>query len=235
MPSPQPAFFHWSTGKDSALALWRMLQNPAYRIEHLLTTFNTHHDRVSMHGLRRSLFEAQMQRIGLPYSTVELPEQPDMVTYETALQEAVLAQKAQGRTLAGLGDIFLEDLRQYREKQHQAWGVQPVFPLWGEDSHKLLDEFWQGGFQAIVICTDAQKLDPSFCGRLLDEAFVRDLPTGVDPCGENGEFHTFCFAAPFFKSPVDFQMGEKVLKTYPAPAGSASATLGFWFCDLLPS
>lgn len=225
-------YFNWSTGKDSAMALHRLLHDENYDVQYLLTSVNATHNRVSMHGLRRELMERQIQNIGLPYGTIELPEQPDMAEYETRMKAVVSDLKNNGFEYTAFGDIFLEDLRAYREKQLSPFGIKTVFPLWKNDTRKLMYEFLESGFRAIVICIDADLLDVSFCGRIIDENFINDLPPNVDPCGENGEFHTFCFDGPIFKNPIPFEVGEKVYRTYPAPSAKEKE-MGFWFCDLL--
>jgi uncharacterized protein (TIGR00290 family) len=233
--TPLKTYFNWSTGKDAALALHYLLQDKSYHVAHLLTSINHHYDRVSMHGLRRTLFLDQMQALGLPFSTIELPEEPSMKEYESRMKEAVLTLTRQGFSHAAFGDIFLEDLKLYREKQLNAYHMKTVFPLWKKDSKNLIAEFINLGFKAILVCIDAGKLDRSFTGRLIDENFLRDLPADVDPCGENGEFHTFCFDGPIFKRPIAFEKGELTYREYNAPAsGQPDAKIGFWFCDLIP-
>ena len=223
-------FFNWSTGKDSAIALYHMLENRELSVEHLLTTINKHHDRVSMHGLRRELFLKQVDSIGLPYSTVELPEQPSMDEYNSLMEKEVGALKKQGFTDCGFGDIFLEDLRHYREKQLK--GIKCHFPLWKINTKDLYLEFVNLGFKAIVICINGEFLDASFVGRELDHKFLQDLPNNVDPCGENGEFHTFCYDGPIFSYPVAFEVGQKVLRQYKKPNGGINDTTDYWFVDL---
>lgn len=237
----QKTYFNWSTGKDSALALHYLLQDKKYNVEHLLTSINAYHDRVSMHGLRRELLVQQINALGITNSTIELPEQPSMPEYEGLMKEAVTGLQERGFVCAGFGDIFLEDLKQYREQQLAPYGIKAVFPLWKKDTKELLHEFINLGFKAILVCINSDLLDISFAGRIIDEAFINDLPPGVDPCGENGEFHTFCFDGPVFKQPIPFIIGEKTYREYKAPINakddSPSATqksdIGFWFCDLL--
>lgn len=229
----QKTYFNWSSGKDSALALYHLMNDPAYKIERLLTSVNAHHDRVSMHGLRRSLLEAQVEAIGLPCTTLELPETPSMGQYNQLMKEAMQKLKTDGFTVSAFGDIFLEDLRVYREEKLALHDIKAVFPLWKRDTTELIHEFLDLGFKTIVVTVDASKLDRSFAGRIVDENFLRDLPDGVDPCGENGEFHTFCFDGPIFSSPISFEIGETVYREYPAPTKDEKP-YGFWFCDLLP-
>ncbi len=223
-------YFNWSTGKDSALALHYLLQNKNYSVEYLLTCINAHYKRVSMHGLSTELLHQQLQAIGIPSGMVELPEHPTNIEYEKIMSEKVKQLKSEGFEYAAFGDIFLEDLRNYREQQLQVVNMKSVFPLWKTDTLQLINEFIDAGFKAIVVCTDAALLDSSFAGRMIDKKFINDLPDGIDPCGENGEFHTFCFDGPFFKYPIKFSMGETVLKEY----NTNETKTGFWFCDLLP-
>ncbi|WP_261990264.1 diphthine--ammonia ligase [Hymenobacter sp. BT188] len=231
---PVSALMNWSGGKDSALALYYALRAPSYQVSHLLTSINAHYQRVSMHGVRVALLEAQAQRIGLPLATLALPESPSMEEYERLMHDALAPLQAQGVSQAIFGDIYLEDLRAYREQQLARVGLGGVFPLWQRPVADLLREFLDLGFQAVVVCVNEQHLDASFCGRLLDADFLRDLPPGVDPCGENGEYHSFVFDAPYFSSPIPFVRGEIVRRTYPSPTpGTPEA--GFWYCDLLPA
>lgn len=224
----------WSGGKDSALALYHARRDPRRRVTQLLTNVNAHHERVSMHGVRTELLVAQAQRLGLPLRQLRLPESPAMADYEQALGTALAEAQAQGVAEVVYGDIFLEDLRAYREQQLARAGLRGHFPLWQRSSAELLTEFWALGFRAVVVCVSEQQLDASFCGRLLDADFVRDLPPDVDACGENGEYHSFVFDGPDFSSPVPLTLGERVRRAYPAP-GAEGAEMGFWFCDLLPA
>lgn len=236
------ALMSWSGGKDSALALHYALRDPRYRLTHLLTSVNAHYERVSMHGVRLALLEAQAARIELPLVQLRLPEMPSMAEYEQALMGVLGGLRAQGVAAAFYGDIFLADLRAYREAQLARVGLRGEFPLWQQNSVTVLCEFWALGFRAIVVCVNDRYLDASFCGRLLDEDFLRDLPPGVDPCGEHGEYHSFVFDAPYFSAPIAFTMGEVVRRTYAPSAGRAAGSAatdpfaaGFWYCDLLPA
>jgi uncharacterized protein (TIGR00290 family) len=215
--------FCWSGGKDSAMALHALREDGACRVTALLTTITETYDRISMHGVRRELLERQAQSLGLPLHPVSIPPQCINATYETRMREALEQHVARGVRSVAFGDIFLEDLRQYREKNLQQVGMQAIFPIWKRDTRELAREFVRLGFRAIAVCIDPRVLDPSFAGRELDASFFADLPPGVDPCGENGEFHTFVFDGPVFQSPISCRVGEKVMRD------------GFYFCDLLPA
>ncbi|MEM6687279.1 MAG: diphthine--ammonia ligase [Bacteroidota bacterium] len=238
----QKAYFNWSSGKDATLALYRILEQKEYKVTQLVTTVNKDYERVSMHGLREELLDQQVQRLQLPLKKVYFPAQVTMSDYDNAMRIAMQELVAQDFHYGIFGDIFLEDLRTYREEKLQEVGITGVFPLWKKNTTALLKEFIALGFKAITVCVNAKLLDKSFVGRILDEDFINDLPNTVDPCGENGEFHTFVFDGPLFSAPVDFTLGEKVLKTY-APSqneedacdSDASAwDTAFWYCDLLP-
>lgn len=243
----QPAVFNWSGGKDSALALYKVRQEGRYEVTRLLTTLSEPYQRISMHGVRAALLDQQAASLGLPCRKLFLPEMPTMEAYERLLAGALAELRAEGATVALFGDIFLEDLRRYREQQLAAAGWRAEFPLWGRPTAALIREFLDLGFQTITTCVNEKYLDRSFVGRIIDEQFLRDLPAGVDPCGENGEFHTFVFDGPLFRQPVKFEVGEVVYHKYapPEPAAApgepAGATnlapapfaTGFWYCDLV--
>lgn len=226
-------YFNWSTGKDSAMALYRLLNDGHFEVRQLLTVLNKQHNRVSMHGLRRELMEQQIASIGIPCTTIELPEQADMPAYEAAMKKGVQQMLAAGLNNTAFGDIFLEDLRKYREQQLAPYGITAHFPLWQKNTTALAHEFIQSGFKAVIVCCNAQLLPQSFAGRLFDADFLNDLPSNVDPCGENGEFHTFCFDGPLFKKPINFNIGETVYKSYTLNKETQEET-GFWFTDLIP-
>lgn len=235
---------NWSSGKDSCLALYHMLQDETYRVETLVTTLNDELERVSMHGLPKQLLFEQVKQLGLPLHTINLPGVVSMEQYGNIMKQHVSQLQQEGYTHSAFGDIFLEDLKQYREDQLRSQGIQAVFPLWGRDSKELILECIALGFKAITISVNDRILGKDFVGRVIDEAFVNDLPSGVDPSGENGEFHTFVFDGPIFKDPVSFSVGEKVLKDFSQSAGSKtddrspsddpSWDTAFWFCDLIP-
>jgi uncharacterized protein (TIGR00290 family) len=233
------SFMNWSGGKDSSLALHKILHSTTHEVGCLLTSMNAAYDRISMHGVRRELLHAQVQSIGIPLHTIELPEQPAMEEYQAKMRQAVDLLSDQMYTHAVFGDIFLEDLRLYREEQLRKAGIQCVFPLWKRDTKELASEFIETGFRAVVVCVNEQFLDKSFCGRIIDREFLADLPSNVDPCGENGEFHSFVFDGPIFRNKVPFQIGEMVHRKYTAPKKDSScdtsdepSQTGFYFCDL---
>lgn len=219
MINSEKAYLNWSSGKDSALSLYRTSKDTKFSVEKLITTISSEYRRVSMHGLREELLQKQAKSIGIPLEVIELPEMSSMSTYDCTMNQLMERLEIAGFRKAIFGDIFLEDLRRYRESKFKTTSIQPVFPLWKEDSRKLMNEFIELGFKAIVVCTNSTYLDDSFCGRVLDNSFVEDLPGNVDPCGENGEFHTFVYDGPIFKYPVSFDIGQKVRKTY-QPSGN---------------
>lgn len=230
------ALINWSGGKDSALALYHVLQNPTIEITHLLTSVNDAYGRVSMHGVREELLEQQTRAIGLPLVKLRLPETVGMEAHHQLMADTLKPLIQSGITHSVFGDIFLEDLRQHREERLRHVGLTGVFPLWKRPSLELLKEFWDKGFQTIVVSVNGDVLDKSFCGRVLDADFVNDLPPHVDLCGENGEFHTFVFAAPYFHQPIDFKIGETIDKTYHFTTTEGKAiTTTYFFTDLLPS
>ncbi|SFV30208.1 Dph6-related ATP pyrophosphatase [Thermoflavifilum thermophilum] len=231
----ESAFLNWSGGKDATMAYFLLSRSAQYQIRYLLTTFNEAYRRVSMHGVRESLLELQARALDLPLKKIWLPEQASMEIYNERMADALKSMAEEDIHTAVFGDIFLEDLRQYREKQLARVGMRAVFPLWQMDSRQLIEQFLQAGFRAIVVCVNAQKLDISFCGRLIDETFLQDLPPDVDPCGENGEYHSFVFDGPLFRFPVLFQKGEVVEKHF-SPSSNASSAWDtrYWYCDLIP-
>lgn len=237
--------FCWSGGKDSALALNRLLTDGRYEIVSLLTTCNEHFQRVSMHGVRLELLEAQAGAIGLPLEKVFTSQRSSNDEYESKMSAALMAHKARGVTSCVFGDIFLEDLRRWREENLARAGLRGIFPIWKVDSRELIREFIDLEFGSVICCVNDAYLDENAVGKNIDAAFIASLPATVDPCGENGEFHSFAFAGPIFKQPVKFTLGEKVYRpveqTHPSahptpvcPLPGARATKGFWFCDLLP-
>jgi uncharacterized protein (TIGR00290 family) len=221
MDEREAVLFCWSGGKDSAMALHVLLQDPLMRAAALLTTVTEGYDRISMHGVRRELLQQQAQSIGLPLHEVFIPQQCANSIYEARMEAALRVHLAQGVRKVGFGDIFLEDLRAYREKNLGRLGMTALFPIWKQGSRQLIQNFHADGFRSVAVCVDSKVLDRSFAGRELDRAFFEDLPSHVDWCGEQGEFHTFAFDGPIFREPVRFQIGERVERD------------GFVFCDLL--
>ena len=238
--SKTKAFMSWSGGKDAALSLHRVLQDKKYTVDCLLTNVNASVDRISMHGVRRELLKEQSKSIGIDLQTVELPDQPEMSIYEELMKAKISTLREQGYETALFGDIFLEDLRAYRENQLSAAGMQCAFPLWKIPTATLMKEFIQLGFKAIVVCVNSQLLSSDFCGRLIDESFIKDLPSDVDLCGENGEYHSFVFDGPLFKYPIDYKKGAVVQRSYPMPEATdglcplspQKQKYDFYFCDL---
>jgi uncharacterized protein (TIGR00290 family) len=233
------AFFNWSGGKDSALALYHAQKSGLYSIEKLLTNINGKHQRVSMHGVRENLLKQQAESIGLPLQKIILPEEPSMQEYEKQMKQNLLLLKKENFTHAVFGDIFLEDLKNYREQQLASIGLYAVFPIWKRDSVELINEFLDLGFKTILVCIKADMLPKEFAGRVIDREFLRDLPKNVDACGENGEFHTFVFDGPIFSKPIYFEKGEIVFKEYASPKTNndfqtSGSSIGFYFQDLIP-
>lgn len=233
------SFFNWSGGKDSALALYHALASGSDSIEKLVTNINGMHHRISMHGVRESLLEQQAEAIGIPLHKILLPEEPTMQEYERQMAEHVGQLKKEGFEQAVFGDIFLEDLKTYRERQLGLLGITAAFPIWKRDTADLIREFIDLGFRTILVCISAGCLPREFAGREIDRDFLTDLPAGIDPCGENGEFHSFVFDGPIFSKPVSFTKGEIVYREYAAPGNKETATdtpppAGFYFQELLP-
>lgn len=226
-------YFNWSSGKDSALALHYLQQDNEYNIDLLLSTINSTNDRVAMHGTQTELLKAQAEATGLKISLLELPEQPTMEEYNSIIKNEILRLKDLGYEYTGFGDIFLEDIRQYREEMLSPIGIKPVFPLWKKDTTALIHDFLKQGFRTVIVAVKAGLMGKEFLGRELTRDLLKKLPKEVDPCGENGEFHTFCFDGPIFQEPLKFTLGERVYKTYPNPdKSSKQEEIGFWFIDL---
>ena len=201
------AFFNWSGGKDSALALHKAQMSSQFQIEFLLTTLNKESDRISMHGVRAELLHQQAESLGIPLRTLQIPSSANMEAYDSIMSNAMEDAKAEGVTTAIYGDIFLEDLKNYREKKLAEVGLEAAFPIWKNPTRELIFKFIDLGFKTIVVAANGQKLDKSFVGEVIDRTFVEELPDDVDVCGENGEFHTFVFDGPNFKFPIAFELG----------------------------
>lgn len=229
------ALMNWSGGKDSALSLYHVLQQKEYDVRYLLTSVNDSFRRISMHGVREELLDQQAQQLGIELVKLRLPETVSMEEYQMRMAETMQPLIEEGVTHSIFGDIFLEDLRQHREERLAQIGMQGVFPLWKRPSLELLAEFWDLGFKTVVVSVNGSQLDTSFCGRVLDRDFVKELPKNVDPCGENGEFHTFVFEAPYFPKPIEFRPGETVEKTFPFKNSAGENLIStYFFTDLIP-
>jgi uncharacterized protein (TIGR00290 family) len=212
----------WSGGKDSCMALGELMQASTYEVAALITTITEDYDRISMHGTRRLLLEQQAASIGLRLHKVYIPKSATNEAYETRMAHALLVYRKLGIDTIGFGDLFLEDIRLYRERFLSRFDMKGIFPVWHRNTTEFIKDFIDLGFKAIVTCVNAELLDESYAGRLIDGEFLQSLPHGVDPCGENGEFHTFVFDGPLFRQPVKFRLGETVLRE------------SFWFRDLVP-
>lgn len=212
----------WSGGKDSCLALHEIRKQGKYSVAALLTTVTRDYDRISMHGVRRELLERQAGSLDLPLRQILISKGASNDEYEAKMAEAFAEYREKGIDTVVFGDLFLEDIRAYREQFLARNKMRGLFPVWKRDTRFFIREFIELGFKAVVTCIDSRILDQSFAGRLIDETFLSSLPAEVDPCGENGEFHTFVFDGPGFSTPVKFSLGETVLRE------------SFWFCDLLP-
>jgi uncharacterized protein (TIGR00290 family) len=212
----------WSSGKDSAWTLHVLRQDPAVEVVGLMTTVNVTHERVAMHSTRRRLLEAQARAVGLPLHVIPLPWPCSNEVYERAMREAIDAAVARGATHVAFGDLFLEDIRDYRIKQLAGTGLEPIFPIWQEPTAALARRMVAAGLDAVLTCVDPKKLPTSFAGRRFDHALLDALPDGVDPCGENGEFHTCVLAGPMFRERLRATVGEVVERD------------GFCFADVVP-
>jgi uncharacterized protein (TIGR00290 family) len=219
----EPILFCWSGGKDSAMALFTLLQQKEYTVSSLLTTVTEGYERISMHGVRGELLRQQAESIRVPLHEVRIPQQCVNPIYEARMEEALRAHYDKGVRKVAFGDIFLEDLRVYREKNLARIGMTAIFPIWKRDTRELIRLFHAQKFGAVAACIDSKVLDRRFAGRELDPSFFEELPAGVDPCGENGEFHTFVFDGPIFHSPVKIRTGEILERD------------SFIYCDLLPA
>lgn len=216
--------FAWSGGKDSAMALHKIQQEGCYEIAALLTTVTEDYDRISMHGVRRVLLEQQAESLGIPLEIVYLTKNSSNEEYDSRMRETLLQYKNKADVSSVcFGDIFLEDIREYRENNLSKAGMDGIFPLWKRNTTELAHEFMKKGFKSIITCIDSNAIDKKFAGRKFDEDFLNELPEKVDPCGENGEFHSFVYDGPIFQKPIAVETGEIVLRHE-----------RFYFCDLLP-
>jgi len=239
------ALFNWSGGKDSSICLHKVLEAGEYEVASLLTTVSEQYQRISQHGVRVDLLEKQAESIGIQLYKAMVPEWPTMESYNELMSQTLSLFKEEGLSASIFGDIFLEDLRKYREEQLAKVGFQGVFPLWKIPTDELAKEFISLGFKAVIVCVDEKYLDERFVGREFDASFLKDLPKGIDPCGENGEFHSFVYDGPIFSAPIQFKRGEVVNRKYQPRntdnedgeqhhSGTAPVPVtGFWYCDLI--
>ncbi|WP_316829461.1 ATP-binding protein [Pedobacter aquatilis] len=240
MKIKRQCIFNWSGGKDSTLALHYAMQDSSIEIKYLVTTVTEKYNRVSMHGVRESLLIKQAESIGIPLYQIRLPEMPDMKTYDDVMHLHLTKFKEEGITHSIFGDIFLKNLRTYRENKLKEAGLEAIFPLWKMNTTAIIKEFLNLNYNTIIVC--AQQNLKEICGKVINTSLISSLPPNIDPCGENGEFHTFAFEGPVFKQKIDFMTGELVFRTYAQPSDTASnqvdkdATqpeIGFWYIDLV--
>ena len=220
----EEVLFTWSGGKDSAMALHELQRAGGCRVASLLTTFTEGYDRVSMHGVRNELLDRQGRALSLPLEKLYITPNASNEQYRVKMADCLARWRERGISAVAFGDIFLEDLRAYREKNLAEAGMTALFPLWNQDTAELARRFVDLGFKAIVTCVDSEHLDGAFAGRAYDEQFLADLPPGVDPCGENGEFHSFVYDGPNFRRAVAIRRGRVVLREQ-----------RFHFCELTPA
>jgi len=213
----------WSGGKDSAMMLFELQKSKEYEIAALLTTVTETYERISMHGVRNSLLDRQAELLGLPLVKMYIPKKASNDIYEANMEKILHEYQKKGVDNMAFGDLFLQDIKDYREKNLGKLGMTGIFPLWKRDTSQLIREFIDLGFKAVICCVDPKQFNAKFTGRFIDKAFLRDLPPSVDPCGENGEFHSFVFDGPIFNKPVELSVGEVVLRD------------SFYFCDLIPA
>jgi uncharacterized protein (TIGR00290 family) len=218
----QRTLLSWSSGKDSAWSLHLLRRDPSIEVTALLTTFNSAADRVAMHAVRRELVEAQARRIALPLWSIDLPWPCSNMVYENLMRDIFRRALTEDISAVAFGDLFLQDIRDYRERQMEATGIKPLFPVWQIPTSELAEDLIRAGVKAKVTCIDSSKLDISYAGREYDREFLQSLPAGIDPCGENGEFHTFVYDAPVFTSAIKVEVGDMLERD------------GFVFADVLP-
>ena len=242
----EKAILNWSGGKDSSLCLFYVLKYRSFDIKYLFTSISEEYQRISMHGVRVALLEKQAKSLKIPLFKMMLPEVPSMTLYDQQMEKHMQNMAARGIRNSIFGDIFLEDLRIYREKQLTKVEMEGVFPLWKRSTTYLLNQFISLGFKAVVVCVNQKYLDQTFVGREIDKNFQRDLPKDVDPCGENGEFHSFVYDGPIFSYPIKWERGEIIFRKYEqqttdsikdddrdACNSEPNFDTGFWYCDLV--
>jgi uncharacterized protein (TIGR00290 family) len=223
-PDREAVVLSWSGGKDSCMAAYQLLASQKYEIAALLTTLTEDYDRISMHGVRRELLEQQSDSLGIALHQIKIPKDCSNQIYEARMREALEHFKAQGITKIAFGDLFLEEVKRYRDEHLAQAGMSGLYPIWMRDTAELVRTFIGLGFKAILACVDTQAIDASFAGREIDDELLRDLPASADPCGENGEYHSFVYAGPIFKRPIACRPGERVMRT-----------ARFNYCDILPA
>jgi len=234
------AIFCWSGGKDSAYCLHKVLSGKLYDIKYLLTTINGEFKRISMHGVQEALLDKQVEAIGIPLLKVRVYEGSND-EYEKQMEAVLLKAKAEGISEVIFGDIFLEDLRAYRENNLAKIDMKAIFPLWKKDTTLLINDFINQGFKSITCCINDGYLTEDWVGKEINESFIKQLPANVDPCGENGEYHSFCYDGPIFKNKIRFIGGERIYKAIDIKTNddctllSGITTKGFWFYDLIPN
>lgn len=220
----EKVLFSWSGGKDSAMALHQILAGHEYQVAALLTTVTEDYDRISMHGVRRVLLEGQAESLGIPLEKVLISKQSSNEEYETKMEQTLTKYKESGVKSVVFGDIFLEDLREYREKNLARLGMKGIFPIWKRNTTELMQSFIALGFRAVTVCVDTQVVDKQFVGRPIDQQFIADFPKTADVCGENGEYHSFVYDGPIFGRGISYTLGEAVLREN-----------RFYYCDLIPT
>jgi uncharacterized protein (TIGR00290 family) len=218
----KPVVMSWSGGKDSCMALHELMRGGAYRVEALLTTVTRDYDRISMHGVRTKLLERQAASLGVPLHQVFISKGASNAEYESRFEEALSGYKQRGIDTVAFGDLFLEDIKLWRDQYLARRGMAGLYPVWKRDTATAIRDFIAQGFRTVIVCVDPKQLDSRFAGRFIDEGLLSELPPSCDLCGENGEFHSFVFDGPIFREPVRFTRGEIVCRD------------GFWFCDLIP-
>ena len=216
----KPVLMSWSGGKDSCLALYEIQKSSDYRVAALLTTITREYDCISMHGVRRELLEKQAASLGLPLHPILISKGANNEEYETAMAQAFNEYHQNGIDSVVFGDLFLEEIKAYRDQFLARHEMKGLYPVWQRNTTSFIQKFIELGFKAVLSCVDSKTLDKSFAGKTIDDDFISSLPANVDPCGENGEFHTFVYDGPNFTQPVEFALGETILRE------------GFWFCDL---
>lgn len=231
--APIPVSLSWSGGKDSAYALYHLLQNPAYRVVRLHTTFGASTARVGMHGIREELIQAQADALDIPLDKIYYPASGDNQAYEKAIVGYLKELKSHGIFHLGYGDIFLEDLREYREAKLAKEGFQAIFPLWKRPTSQLAEEFIDSGFKTLICAANADLIPKIWVGKVFDKEFLKNIEAYSDPCGENGEFHTFCFEGPIFKKHLPIKVEEVVSQEYSIPLENGEVLKEvFWFAEI---